>query len=98
MEAEILAGVGDVLRLRNRSDVPGFAVEGIFERADAVRDADDGLGRLGDIFEEEQAVGVELLEGLVEDGVVLHVRFVGAIGHFCAELIVVPQPAARHWR
>ena len=98
MEAEILAGVGDVLRLRDGADIPGFAIEGIFERADAVRDTDDGFGRLGDVLEEEQAVGVQLLEGLVEDGVVLHVRFVGAIGHFCAELIVVPQPAARHWR
>jgi hypothetical protein len=61
VEPEILAGIGDVLRLRDGANVPRFALEGVLERYDAVCDLDDGLGRLWDVLEEEQAVGVEPL-------------------------------------
>lgn len=76
VEAEVLVSVGNIFGGRLVADIPGVAVKGVFEGAYASCDCFDGRFGFGNVFEKDEAVGVEVIKDFFKSGVVGHVGFV----------------------
>ncbi len=90
VQAQVLVRVRDVFRVRHRLHVPGAAVERVAEGPDARADADDGFLSGGHVGEEDEAVVVEVHQGLEEGGFGAHVRVVGKPAHVFLHSFLVP--------
>lgn len=95
VQAEELAGVGDVFGLGFGFDVPRPAVEGVLDRADALGDALDFLFVLGYVGDENQARLAQVGEGAPELGFIRHpvvvADAVAALGQPRLEHRLVPR-------
>lgn len=94
MEAQVLVGVGDVLRVRHAAHVPRSAVERVLQRPDARPDLLDGGFLAGHVVEENQAVQTELSQRFVKNFVFAHVVIVFQPSHICLHDISIPQHMA----
>ncbi|VUC34050.1 unnamed protein product [Clonostachys rosea] len=90
VQAEVAARVGDVLCVGLGSDVKGAAVEGLADVGHAGRDLHDGVFVAGHVLEEDDAQAHEILHGIPEGVLVLHVVVVIDLAHSSGDDISVP--------
>lgn len=91
MQAEEKRGVGYIFGLSFRSHVPCAAVQGVFEVANAASKFNDRFFGFGDISYKQEAVLLEVGEGIEESCVLRHVVAVVDPLVVTDDLLLVPE-------
>ncbi|KAJ6438224.1 sgs [Purpureocillium lavendulum] len=95
VQAEVAAGVGDVLGVGLGADVEGAAVKGLADAGHARRDAHDGVLVAGDVLEVDDAEAADVDDGVPEGLAAAHVVVVVDAPHVGVERRRVPVLHAR---
>lgn len=95
VQAEVAAGVGDVLGVGLGAHVERAAVEGLLDVGDARRDVDDGVFVARHVLEEHEAQAGQVEDGLPEGLVALHELAVVNLADVPLDRLVVPERPPR---